>query len=133
MKIPEPEIKHKTWVYPDNDEIDEPSNEMQDVIAINIAVEKEPGSNKFTVIKANAPVKMNFGDFFYFVIEDYNLKNAEKPIYFANKYDQNYEWFFNMRPVWYATTRYIDPNLTIQQNKIADKKNVECHRILDKK
>ncbi|MEA3445416.1 MAG: TssN family type VI secretion system protein, partial [Bacteroidota bacterium] len=130
IKIPEPVIKHKTWTYPINDEIDAPSHEMPDVIPINIAVKKSIDDTNITVVRANAPTKMKLGDFFYFVLQDYNLKNAGDPIYFANPNDEVYKWYFNIAPNWYETTRYIDPNLSIEDNKIKENRKIVCTRLL---
>jgi hypothetical protein len=129
MKIPEAKVEHQTWVYPVNEDIDEPSHEMKDIIPINIAVNKSINDKNKIVIRANAPVKMKFGDFYYFVIEDYNLKNAQEPIYFADQYDQPYKWYFNIDPKWYETIRYINPDLTIEANKIGDNRKISCNRL----
>ncbi len=130
IKIPEPIVVHDTWTYPVDDDVDDPPHEMQNVIPINISVNKSINENKSTVLRANAPATMKFGDFFYFVLQDYNLKNAQEPIYFADQYDQPYQWYFNIEPKWYETTLYINPNQTIEENKIKENKKIICNRLV---
>ena len=131
LKIPDPVVEYKTWEYPVYDEIEPPSHEMPDIVPLNIAVAKKEDDKELVVIRANAPVQMNFGDFFYFLLQDYNLKDAAHPIYFANQYDTPYKWHFNFEPKWYQTTRVVDPSATIQENRIKENQKIICNRLLD--
>jgi hypothetical protein len=61
---------------------------------------------------------------------EYNEKNREKPVQYLNDNQQSYQWLFHVKPQrWWQSRRYIDPSLTIRENKINENFVIVSERV----
>lgn len=127
VSLPVP-IFHK-WYYPIARNISLPdTDELRNLRIISLEFNKTPKSPK-SVFKAKAPENMNFGKFFYHFINDYNHKSPESPITYLDETNQTWGWSFHVKPNILSTTRNINPEHTIDANKIKENTTIICQRV----
>ena len=126
MDIPPP--AYVNWSYPERpiDLPDEKENEHLYVIGFEIA-KKATDSGK-TYFRAKAPEDMLLGDLFYHFTNDYNDLHSETPIEYS---DNNIiqEWVFRTKPKWYQFSKILDPDKTVNENKIKENTVIICERV----
>jgi hypothetical protein len=118
-----------TWEYPLNNPIelpDEKPNEKLLVIAFEIC--KKASDTKRTNFRAKGPETMKMGDLFYHFINDYNDTQSETPIQYAADEYSPHEWAFRVKPSWFRSSRVLDPELTVRENKIRENAVIICER-----
>lgn len=121
----------KKWFYPMYDSIPDPTTEeLRNPYVVSFVFHKKEDDKKYTHFRAKAPAYMTMERLFYHFMDDYNTKNAEGPIEYADKYGKPYGWIFYFRPRWYLffAKRYIDPQSTIGENKIRENSVIICVR-----
>lgn len=127
--IPEKEVKR--WFYPLQSPPEEPDERMlEKPLVIAFLMPKQPDDHQFTNFRAKAPAAMVMGDLFYFFMEDYNARNGGQPIEYADKYGRAHGWVFYFKPRWYLLyhKRYVDPDLTIAENRVKENSVIVCER-----
>ena len=130
MNIPEPQKKYLSWIYPKNDDIEEPDGtDLSGTIILNIYILKSTEDSEPSNYTVKAPVNMNFGVYIYFLIKNFNENNQEDPIRFYNEKGDFYSWYFSVKPKWFQSKRFIDPSLTIKENNLKDNITITCDRI----
>lgn len=131
ISIPKP--NYKKWRYPEN--MNMPDMDMIDFSnshIITFHLRKNPKDISQTHMKFKAPLdRITFGDFFYLcMFVEYNDKNREKPVQYLNDAQQSYQWLFHIKPQrWWQSRRYIDPSLTIRENKINENFVIVSERV----
>ena len=79
--------------------------------------QKKLNEPHFTNFRAKAPRDMEFGQLFYYFINDYNERHPNGKIEFADKNLSAYGWIFYQKPAWYTiNTKYIDTDKTFYAN-----------------
>jgi len=114
---------YKTWIYnssiklPDMDSID-----FNNSYVLTFKLKKNMDDFEYTLIKFKSPLdRLTFGDLFYLYVDEYNEKHRDYPIQYLNKLNQPHEWIFYIKPSkWWQSKKYIDPSLTIRENKIGE-------------
>lgn len=133
VSIP-PEI-HKIWYYPlDMAEPDFDNIDTNNIYLLELELLKSPGDdsmkNYLQLTTVRAPVNMIFGEWFRYFINNYNYKFEENPIRFLDKSGEPHGWIFSTKPqsLW-KSKKYIDPDLTIKNNKLTDKTVIVAKRV----
>lgn len=129
VRIP-PEI-HKVWYYPLGDE--EPDFDDIDLNKIYLVELEFTKSIKDTEVKnykVKAPLDLKFGDWYRSFLDNYNYKFDQDPIQFLDDQQNPFGWSFTNKPknLW-QSPNFIDPDLTIKQNKITENTVIVAKRV----
>jgi hypothetical protein len=120
----------KQWYYPVNTEIEEPEDsKLKNLLVISFEFQKKAYDTNLTNFRAKAPVDMEFGQLFYYFINDYNERHTDNKIQYINQRGDPHGWIFYKRPRWYSVfTSYIDAEKTIFNNRIRENEVIICER-----
>jgi hypothetical protein len=120
----------KEWFYPVNEYIDEPEDsKMRNLRVISFEFQKRTHDPHFTNFRAKAPADMDFGDLFYYFINDYNERHSNSRIEVADHQGDPHGWIFYKKGRWFTVvTNYIDAEKTIHNNKIRENDVIICTR-----
>jgi hypothetical protein len=120
----------KQWQYPfDQTIVDPDESKFKNLLVISFEFQKQTNDNHFTNFRAKAPADMEFGELFYFFLNDYNERHANSKIGFVEVNGTPHEWIFYKKPKWHTVlTQYIDTEKTIFNNKIRENDVIICSR-----
>ena len=125
-----PQDIHKVWYYPLNsDAVDFESIDTSNLMMLELVYSKSPEDGRLTNTKLRAPVGMQFGDWFKSFIENYNDKYESDPIHFMADEYSPIGWIFYVKPGFLGSPRYIDPEVSIVQNNITEKRPIIARRV----
>jgi hypothetical protein len=118
------------WYYPVNMEIEEPEDsKLKNLLVISFEFQKKIYDAHLTNFRAKAPVDMEFGQLFYYFINDYNERHTDNKIQYINQGGAPHGWIFYKRPRWYSLfTNYVDAEKTIYNNRIRENDVIICTR-----
>jgi hypothetical protein len=121
----------KEWRYPAHSkEPDLDDRQLKNLLVISFEFQKQVTDRYFTNFRAKAPVDMEFGQLFYYFINDYNDRHGGSTIRYANQQGDLHGWIFYRKPKWYhLSTRYIDTEKTIFINNIRENDVIICNRV----
>lgn len=126
-----PERIFKTWVYPIDKPIPDPTDsELAMPMVVSFEFQKKVNDADYTIFRAKAPKDIQFGKLFYFFINDYNSRHPEGIIEVSSKAGP-YPWVFHYKPKLFVKTRYLDPDETVFHNLIKENSVIVCNRIFD--
>lgn len=121
----------KEWHYPVHGK--EPAlddRQLKNLLVISFEFQKQVSDRYFTNFRAKAPADMEFGQLFYYFINDYNDRHVDSTIRFSNQLGDLHGWIFYRKPKWYhLSTRYIDTEKTIFINNIRENDIIICNRV----
>lgn len=125
-----PQEIHKVWYFPLNaDPVDFDNIDTSTIYMLELEYSKSVNDPRITNTKLRAPVTMKFGDWFRSFIENYNYKYESDPIQFTN-YDQTpLGWMFFTKAGALGKSKFIDPDLTIAENRISEKDIILAKRV----
>jgi hypothetical protein len=127
-----PKIR-KQWLYPVHEEIEEPDEKkLKNMLIISFEFEKQTEDLHFTNFRAKAPTDMEFGQLFYYFINDYNERHPNSKIEFISGSGASHGWIFYKKPRWHSVfTQYIDAEKTIYNNHIKENEVIICTRTIN--
>jgi Type VI secretion system, TssN len=122
----------KQWYYPLHQNIPDPdAGKLKNVLVVAFQFQKTTTTIPYTSFRAKAPADMEFGQLFYYFLEDYNKRHPDGRIEFLDKRNEPYGWIFYKYPRWYTLqTKYIDPDKTFFVNKIKEDDVIVCRRVI---
>ena len=122
---------YNKWFYPVLEEVDDPDEaKMKNMLVISFEFQKKKTDKHFTNFRAKAPADMEFGQLFYYFINDYNERHPNGKIEYLNEHRAPYGWMFYKKPKWYSIgTKYIDTDLTFFTNHIRENDIIVCARV----
>jgi hypothetical protein len=131
VAIPPRVLKH--WLYPFNENIGDPDeSKMKNLLVISFEFPKRASDTHFTNFRAKAPTDMEFGQLFYYFINDYNERHPNEKIEFISNQGDVHGWIFYKKPRWHSfLTRYIDTGKTIYTNNIRENDVIICSRSMN--
>jgi hypothetical protein len=130
LEIP-PEI-YKVWNYlPDSPELDLEGLDFDRMMVIEVEFSRQATDEDLLKVKAKAPANVVYGDWFQKFINDYNTKFPASRIAYAGADAQTYGWIFYVKPTFFRRRRYIDPTLSITDNRIQEVKTIVCKRVIN--
>lgn len=99
------------------------------MLVLDMEVFRSPMDSRSVRVKVKAPADMIFGDWFHKFIEDYNLKFPQTPIIYRDLEQKSYYWIFFIRKSVFRRNEFIDPDLSIQQNRLTEKLTLHAKRV----
>jgi hypothetical protein len=125
-----PQEIHKVWYFPLHaDPVDYDNIDTTTIYMLELEYSKSINDPRITNTKLRAPVSMKFGDWFRSFIENYNYKYESDPIQYTNFDETPLGWIFYTKPSALGKSRYIDPDMTIAENKITEKNIIQAKRV----
>lgn len=103
--------------------------EYKELIVITLVFQKSHDALNRTEFRARAPIRIDFGRMFYFFVNDYNLRNIDSPIDMVDETGMPQNWVFYLKPDWYGTSKYVDPNLPLYMNGVEENSVIICERV----
>ena len=123
---------YKLWYYqPDSDEPNFDDIDLNNIYLLELEFSKQHDDPSLKNYKARAPIDMVFGEWFGSFVKNYNYKFEEGPIEFMDKSTKRaYGWIFFTKPksMW-ASRKYIDPAMTIKNNRLSEKTIIGARRV----
>ena len=124
-----PQEIYKIWYFPfEEREVDFDKIDTSNVFVLELEFSKSVNDNSLVNSKAKAPLGMLFGDWFMSFIENYNQKFDRDPIQYLNSDNMPDGWIFYVKPSFLGVPRYIDPDVSIKENKISEKNVIIAKR-----
>ena len=127
LKIPIEIYKIRTY---DGNSLNNSSSpiENENLLVFEIEFYKNLTDEKPIRLKAKATKEMIFGDWFELIISDYNARKTSSLIEYYDKKEE-YGWIFYTKPSLFSPKKYIDPDLSFQENKLPEKNMIIGSRI----
>jgi hypothetical protein len=125
-----PAKEYKEWYYPskpiiaDMDRID-----LSNFAIITYVFSKKYGDKEMSNFQSKAPYDLKLGDLFYFFIQEWNYKYPQANIEFADSNKNVFGWLFYVQDKWYQPKRFLDPDITIRENKILVNQIIQTLRV----
>lgn len=104
------------------------SIENENLLVFEIEFYKNLTDEKPIRLKAKATKEMIFGDWFELIVSDYNARKISSLIEYYDKKEE-YGWVFYTKPSLLSPKKYIDPDLSFQENKLPEKNMIIGTRI----
>lgn len=121
---------YKVWQYPQTPlQLELEGLDFNRMLVLELEIFKTITDAEPIKVKVKAPADMNFGDWFYKFIEDYNLKFPKSPVSFHDKNGNAFLWIFFVKNAFFKRNSFIDPDVTIQQNSITEKMTIYAKRV----
>lgn len=126
----EPPIMKK-WFYPVYQNVEEPNDaQLKNMFIITFRFQKKITDSYFTNFRAKAPAGMDFGNLFYYFINDYNDRNPEDKIEFLDESGNPQGWTFYKKGRWYnVSPPYLDAEKTVFLNGLKENDLIICRRL----
>jgi uncharacterized membrane protein len=125
-----PQEIHKVWYFPLHaDEVDYDNIDTSTIYMLELEYSKSINDPRITNTKLRAPLAMKFGDWFRSFIENYNYKYENDPIQYMGDDQTPLGWMFYTKASALGTAKFIDPDLTIAENKITEKNIILAKRV----
>ncbi len=121
---------YKVWYYPEfPNEIDIDNLDLNRVKVLELEFLKNLNETSTTNFKAKAPEELLFSDWFCMFIQNYNNKYESNPIITHDTQAKAYGWVFYIKPGFFGSKKFIDPDLNISQNNLNEKQIIVCRRV----
>lgn len=129
ISIPPPVVKR--WFYPVHQQVAEPEDHhLKNMFIITFRFQKKLNDSYFTSFRAKAPAGMDFGNLFYYFINDYNERNPEDKIEFLDDHGNPQGWTFYKKGKWFnLSTPYLDAEQSVILNGLKENDVIICHRL----
>lgn len=129
-----PDRLYKLWYYPVSHNYADPSEqELENPVIISLIFRKNEKSRELTTFRVKAPVGMQFGQLFYFFINDYNDRHPEGTIDYMDDNNEPCGWVFKkVTKSFFGNRIVIDPESSVYNNEIKENDLLYCHRIFMK-
>jgi hypothetical protein len=123
----------RQWFYPVNEAIEDPDEaKLKNLLVISFEFQKQNTDSHVTNFRAKAPTDMDFGELFYYFINDYNERHPNAKIHYSNNTGAPHGWIFYKKPKWHTLiTQYINADKTIFNNSIKENDIIICRRSLN--
>jgi hypothetical protein len=123
---------YKKWKYPENIIMPDPDSiDFSNSHIVTFELKKSLRDKGNTFMKFKAPQdRLSFGELFLFCMTEYNERNRENPIEYLDDLHKPFEWLFHIKPQkWWQSKVYIDPSLTVRENKIRENIIIVSERV----
>lgn len=125
-----PQEIFKVWyLNEDGNEPDFDKINVNRIYLLELELYKNVNKSELTNLKLKAPLEMKFGDWFQSIILNYNQRFDDDPIQYAYLDNSSMGWIFHTKPSFFKSKNYIDPDLSIEQNRLHEKLTIIAKRV----
>jgi len=128
-----PDEVYPMWYFPAGEvDLEIPEDVMDDesIIVVEFQMAQSVDENSEMVkSRSKLPLKLEFGRFFPIFLDQFNDRNPGSQIAFLDADKQPYGWNFYIKPKWYQTANYINPELTIRENGVKENDIIVAERV----
>lgn len=122
----------KVWQYPKSAEtISFDGEDFNKLMVLQLEFSRRPEDRDRLKVKAKAPDKITFGDWFKKFIDDYNQKFPNNPISYGEANGVPNGWIFYCKKSFLHRRRLLDPTLTIAENRIKEHVSIISKRVVE--
>lgn len=121
---------HKMRIYSSTEHFEPPqaSIDVEKLLVCEIEVSRSIGDKTPIRIKAKTMRTFIFGEWFGMIVNDYNTKKVDKQIEICNDNDP-YGWIFYTEQSFFQSRKYVDPDLSFEDNKLEEKDVIVAKRV----
>ncbi len=120
---------YKVWKYSDKEDLSLfETMDYNKLLVMELELFKKTDDLTPSKIKAKAPDNMSFGTWFQKFLTDYNLKFPLNPIVVKDN-ENIFGWIFYVKRSFFHPRKYVDPDLSITDNKIKEKYTIMAKRV----
>jgi len=131
LMIPEP--VYPKWYFPPGEiDLDLPDDVMEEnsIIVVEFQIARADGPDQDIVkSRSKLPLKIEFTRFFPIFLDQYNDRNPGTQIQYLDEAKQPQGWNFYIKPKWYQSARYINPELTVRENDVKENDIIIAERV----
>ncbi len=125
-----PQEIFKVWyLNEDRDEPDFDRINVNRIYLLELELFKNVNKTDVTNLKLKAPLEMKFGDWFQSIIMNYNQRFDDDPIQYSYLDQSSMGWIFHTKPSFFKAKNYIDPDMSIEQNRLHEKLTIIAKRV----
>jgi len=137
------EDEYNLWYYPKDYREKQPVWDRNRLVFPNMVFRPKMMEKRAKVIEVRLPMGANLGEVMYLFIQDFNQnKSPEEPIDNLRWSDDSMGWLFSVpRKTWnlkfggrtksyHFGRRYLDTELTVEENRIGEQMNVYFERVI---
>jgi len=127
------EKKYPLWYYPKDYIEKQPTWDFDKIVFVNMVFATDAKNKRFERHEVKLPLEANFGETIYLFIQHYNQNvRPDKPFQDMSMPDNSLGWMFGvdkkLGPIKLGT-RFIDPELTVEENRIGGDVNITWKRV----
>jgi hypothetical protein len=128
-----PEEVYPKWYFPAGEvDLDLPDEVMEEnsIIVVEFQMTRNDGPDQDIVkSRSKLPLKIEFTRFFPIFLDQYNDRNPGTQIQFLDEAKQPHGWNFYIKPKWYQSPKFINPDLTIRENGVKENDIIIAQRV----
>lgn len=124
---------YKVWEYPTGmvEEINFDGLDFNKLMVLELEFSRQPDDVDRLRVKAKAPANITFGEWFRKFIDDYNYKFPNQTIVFEKDDGNMHSWVFYSKRSFFHRRRLLDPDQTIEQNRIREHITIISKRVIE--
>jgi hypothetical protein len=120
---------YNVWHYNLYDEVSYDNIDTDKVYMLEIEYMTSEQSKQYSNSRIKAPIDLKFGDWFQLFIDYYNERTDDHKIEYVDEYGMPMGWMFFERSSSLFGNRRINPDSTILENKLSEKKVIIANRV----
>lgn len=125
---------YNVWQYPiGSAEISFDGMDFNKLMVLELEFGKQPDDVDRIKVKAKAPADMPLGEWFKKFIDDYNYKFPNQSIAYTDKKGEPHGWIFYVKKSFFHKKRLLDPELSVEKNKIQEHVTIISKRVIEHK
>lgn len=124
-----PPARYKEWFYPAKPLVPDENLDRTHYAVVTFVCAKRFGETYNSNLQGKAIYNMKLGDMFYFFIQEWNYKFPGNEIQYLDDQNKSFGWYFYIKKNWWASKKFLDPDLTIYQNGIKVNEIMKTERI----
>lgn len=109
---------YKVWKYSEEYDSDSLYINRERSIVVDVEIFRKVDDPAAERITGKASEDVIFGHWFQRMIDDCNLKSPSSPIVYQNDGGAYYEWVFYTKSSFFKRRFYIDPDVTLAENRL---------------
>ena len=109
---------YKVWKYSEEYDSDSLYINRERSIVVDVEIFRKVDDSAAERITGKASEDVIFGHWFQRMIDDCNLKSPSSPIVYQNDGGAYYEWVFYTKSSFFKRRFYIDPDVTLAENRL---------------
>ena len=107
---------YKKWFYTSHKEL--PLIQLDDTMEVSFQCKRKPEDPSPVTVAVRVPLNHTLGDLFYYFIYRHNTEREPAQPIIVGLDGNPYPWIFYAKPAWIEPRRYLDPTLTVTENKL---------------